>query len=70
MSNSDTDYIIEQLQIIRRETHENNIMLKSIIRYLTMEAANADNENINDFGRNVFANLISGMIDINRFNKR
>lgn len=70
MSNSDADYIIEQLQIIKRETHENNIMLKSIIRYLTMEAANADSENINDFGRNVFANLISGMIDINRFNKR
>lgn len=53
-----------------KETHENNIMLKQIIKYLNKEALYANQENENDFIRNVFANLISSGIDINKLTKR
>ena len=40
-------------------TAENNFMLKSIIRYLSEQNKNADTENLNDFIRNIMANMIS-----------
>ena len=42
-----------------KETHENNIMLRQIIKYLNKEIAYANQENVNDFTMNVLANLIS-----------
>ena len=50
-----------------KEVHENNIMLKSIVKYLTREALNANQENENDFNRNILANLISTQFEL--FNK-
>ncbi len=51
-------------------TRENNYMLKQIIAYINKINANADNENNNDFFRNILANLISNSMDGNiRFNK-
>lgn len=49
-----------------RETHENNIMLKEIIRFINTYLSNHNNENDNDFFRNVLANLISNGINIKR----
>lgn len=49
-----------------KETHENNIMLKEIIRFINTYLSNHNNENDNDFFRNVLANLISNGININR----
>ena len=65
------DSLIEIIEHIRspeykqlvRETHENNIMLKQIIKYLNHEIAYANQENSNDFNMNVIANLISNMFD-------
>ena len=51
----------ELLQLVK----ENNYMLKQIIAYLNNVNANADNENNNDFIRNIMANLISNSIDGN-----
>ena len=51
---------------LKRETHENNIMLKSIIKYINTTLAHHNQENSNDFDRNVLANVISGMLDINK----
>ena len=45
-------------------------MLRQIIRYLNAEIANADNENMNDFGRNVLANLISSGMDFRQIRKQ
>ena len=53
-----------------KETHENNIMLRQIIKYLNKEIAYANTENENDFVRNIMANLISSGIDINNIIKR
>lgn len=51
------------------ETHENNIMLKEIIKVINTYLSNYNNENDNDFFRNVLANLISNGININRIIK-
>ena len=72
------DTLIEIQETIRspefkqliRETHENNIMLRQIIKYLNHEIAYANQENANDFNMNVIANLISSGLDINKLIKR
>lgn len=64
MTRKEENYALDLLERIRDETHENNIMLRQIVKYLRNEAANAQQENIDDFGRNVLANLFSN------FNRR
>ena len=72
------DSLIEIIEHIRspeykqliKETHENNIMLRQIIKYLNNEIAYANTENENDFVRNIMANLISSGIDINNIIKK
>lgn len=51
---------------LKREVHENNIMLRNIIKYLNTTLAHHNQENSNDFDRNLLANIISGMLDINK----
>lgn len=63
-------YILDSIKQIKAETHENNIMLKSIIKYINTILAHHNKENDNDFERNVLANLLSGMLDINQLFKR
>ena len=72
------DTLIEIQETIRspefkqliKETHENNIMLRQIIKYLNHEIAYANQENANDFNMNVIANLISSGLDFNKIFKR
>lgn len=62
----------EERELIRMVT-ENNIMLKSIVKYLSDQHTNADNENFNDFIRNIMANMISTNMEqfmFGRFNNR
>ena len=58
------------LEQLIRETHENNIMLRQIIKYLNHEIAYANQENANDFNMNIIANLISNGFDINKMFKK
>lgn len=66
MTNKDKDYILDNLERIRDETHENNIMLKQIIKVINHYLANHNQENDNDFMRNVMANLISNGINFRK----
>ena len=62
----------EERELIRMVT-ENNIMLKSIIKYLSDQHTNADSENFNDFIRNIIANMISTNMEqfmFGRYNNR
>ena len=61
------DMPIEQLV---RETHENNIMLRQIIKVINTWISHHQQENANDFNMNVIANLISSGLDINKLIKR
>jgi len=56
-------------QLIKK-THENNIMLKQIIKAINTWLSHHNQENINDFDRNVLANFISNMFDFNKMFKR
>ena len=60
------------IEFLAKEVHENNIILKAITKYLATEAINANQENENDFDRNVLANMISNILELfgrNGFNK-
>lgn len=71
MTYNEETYILESIRELKhtirsptfkqfiKETHENNIMLKQIIKYLNNEVAHHNKENIDDFGRNILANIIS-----------
>lgn len=73
---SKEDYVLDIIEDIQdtirspafkqllRETHENNIMLKQIIKVINTYVANHHNENEDDFVRNVLANLVSNKIDL------
>jgi len=71
------DTLIELQKTIRspafkqliKETHENNIMLKQIIKVINTYIAHHPQENTNDFNMNVIANLISSGFDINKLFK-
>ena len=54
------DMPIEQLV---KETHENNIMLKQIIKVINTWISYHPQENANDFNMNVIANLISNVFE-------
>lgn len=53
-----------------KETHENNIMLKQIVKVLNTYLARHNQENEDDFMRNVLANLVSSGFDINALMKQ
>ena len=53
-----------------KETHENNIMLRQIIRVINTWIKHYPQENANDFNMNVIANLISSRLDFNKIFKR
>lgn len=52
-----------------RETHENNKMLKQIIKIINTYLSRHHQENEDDFIRNIIANQISNLMDINKFKK-
>ena len=60
---------LEFKQLIK-ETHENNIMLRQIIKVINTWFAHHNQENDNDFNMNVIANLISSGLDFNKIFKR
>ena len=53
-----------------KETHENNIMLRQIIKVINTWFSHHNQENDNDFNRNVMANLVSNGLDFNKIFKR
>lgn len=52
------------------ETHENNIMLRQIIKVINTWIKHHPQENANDFNMNVIANLVSSGLDFNKIFKR
>ena len=66
--NEETE-VLDSIERIEKKVNENNKMLRSIIKVLNYYLANAKNENEQDFGRNILANMISNMIDIGKFKR-
>lgn len=70
MTYEEESYLLDSIEQIKKETHENNIMLKQIIKVINIFILSRNKENLNDFGRNVLANLISNGFDIGNLLKR
>lgn len=70
MTYDEETYLLNTITRIRDETHENNIMLKQIIKVINTYIAHHNQENSNDFDRNVLANLISSGLDFGKLLKR
>lgn len=54
------------LEDIYAEVHENNIMLRQIVKVINVYLARHKDENTEDFIRNVIANLVSGTLNLDR----
>ena len=52
-----------------KETHENNIMLRQIIKVINTWIRHHPQENANDFNMNVIANLVSSGLDFTKIFK-
>ena len=59
----------EEEQELLTLTRDNNRMLREIISYINLKDSQADNENLNDFLRNILANIISTNMDLRNFVK-
>lgn len=55
---------------LMKETHENNIMLRQIIKVINTWIKHHPQENANDFNMNVIANLVSSGLDFNKIFER
>ena len=64
MSIDDEDYLFECIEDIQRTVHENNFMLKQICHVINVHLSRHNQENEDDFMRNILANLISSGVDI------
>ena len=69
MTHKEEQYILDSIEQIKEETHLNNLMLCDICEAINVYLANHNAENEADFGRNVLANLLSGMVDLNRLKR-
>lgn len=69
MTRKDEDYLFDTLDSIQEEIHENNIMLHQICNVINRYLANHHQENENDFGRNVLANLLSNIVELRTLGK-
>ena len=61
MSIEDENYLFSSIDKIRKEVHENNSMLKQICYTINVYLSNQHQENEDDFGRNVLANIVSNI---------
>ena len=70
MTRKEQTYLLDSIDEIRAEVHENNIMLRQIIKVINTYISRHHQENEDDFGRNVLANILSGMFDLSKFKRR
>ena len=66
MTYDEESYILDSIAQIKAEVHHNNLLLRQICNVINTYLANHHQENEDDFGRNVLANLISNVMDISK----
>ena len=65
----DEQYVLDTLDDIRKETHENNIMLRQICSYIRYVYSHRPSDEQNAFEQNVVANLVSELLHNIKVNK-
>ena len=66
MTRRQENEIMEVLDGIYAEVHENNIMLRQIVKVINVYIARHHQENDDDFNRNVLANMVSNIMGFGR----
>ena len=66
MTYKEESYILDTLTQIKAETHENNLMLSQLCSVVNTFLSRHHQENEDDFGRNVLANIVSEIISRKR----
>ena len=69
MTYDEESWLFDTLDQMAREIHQNNLMLKDLCNVVNVYLVRHNQENEEDFGRNVLANLISSTLDRNKFRK-
>ena len=69
MTYDEESYILDSITQIKAEVHQNNLMLRDLCNAVNVYLSNHQRENEEDFGRNVLANLISGLADLKGFRR-
>ena len=69
MTYDEESYILDSIAQIKAETYENNITLSQLCSMVNIYLANHHQENEDDFGRNVLANLLSQFIDVSKIRR-
>ena len=64
MTKRDEEWLLQKTLENNQLLKENNKMLKQIVNVLNYHIVHAREENEQDFGRNVLANLISNVVDL------
>ena len=69
MTYDEESWLFDTLDQMAREIHQNNLMLKDLCNVVNVYLARHNQENEDDFGRNVAANLVSNffMVDKGKF---
>ena len=62
MNYREETYLLNTVKELKKIEEENNKMLKFIVRYINANISKESNEEIEDFGRNVVANILSNKI--------
>jgi len=70
MTYDEESYILDSITQIKEETRQNNLMLQDLCTVVNTWLSHHHQENEDDFGRNVLANLVSNMLDMKRIRKQ
>ena len=69
MTYKEEQFILDSIKQIKEEVHLNNLMLCDICEVINTWLSHHHQENEDDFGRNILANLISGLADLKGFRR-
>lgn len=70
MTYKEEQFILDSIKQIKEEVHLNNLMLCDICEVINTWLSHHHQENEDDFGRNILANLISGVVDTKSLRRR
>ena len=70
MAYKEKRYLLDSIEQIKDETHLNNSMLCDICEVINTWLSHHHQENEDDFGRNVLANMISNVVDLSKLRKQ
>lgn len=70
MTYKEESYLLDSITQVKAEVHENNLMLRDLCNAVNVYLSNHHQENEDDFGRNVLANLLSSALELKNLGKQ